>query len=108
MEKDKNDMLIAPIKGIDGRGSMEEIKIETLESQDLEIWFSESSCPKSNPNFAVCLNQQIHLNQEIPGPQTGLLLKQIAKQGEAIYNGKDWALPHEILACVGYLHKSVN
>lgn len=84
VEKDNNDMLIAPIIGNDGRASMEEIEIETLESQDLEIWLNEFSCPKSNPNFAVCLNQQIYLNQDIPGPQTGLLLKQIAEQGEAI------------------------
>jgi hypothetical protein len=84
VEKDNDDMLIAPNMSDDDIGSIEEIEIETLESQDLDTWLKEFSCPKSNPNFAVCLNQQIYLNQDIPGPQIGLLLKQVAKQDETI------------------------
>jgi hypothetical protein len=84
VEKDNNDMLIVPNMGDDDIGSIEEIEIETLESQDLDTWLKEFSCPKSNPNFAVCLNQQIYLNQDIPGPQIGLLLKQVAEQRETI------------------------
>lgn len=82
VEKDYDDMLIAPNMGHGYIGSIEDIEIETLESQDLEGWLKEFSCPKSNPNFAVCLNQQIYLNQAIPGPQTGLLLKQVGKHGD--------------------------
>lgn len=84
VEKDNQDMIIAPDIDHDNAGGLEGFEIETKESQDLETWLKEFSCPDSNPNFAVCLNQQIYLNQDIPGPQTGLLLKQVAKQDETI------------------------
>lgn len=52
-------------------------ELDTLECKDLEEWLSSFADPSSAPNYAVCLYQQIYLTRDIPGPQVGLLLKQV-------------------------------
>lgn len=83
VEKDGEDMIIAP-SCLDMEGDVDDlasVEIETQENQDLEKYLNDFSNPSSGPNFAVCLNQQVYFNRDIPGPQTGLLLKQVGKRG---------------------------
>jgi hypothetical protein len=82
VEKDGEDMIIAPAVGKDfPKGLSGDTEIDTLENEDLEEWLRDFGDASSAPNFAVCLNQQVYLNRDIPGPQVGLLLKQVGRVG---------------------------
>lgn len=80
VEKDNEDMIIAPIPDADGRLTYNS-DIDFQDGGDLEEWLHTFVSPTSAPNFAVCLYQEINLNRDLPGPQVGLLLKQIPTTG---------------------------
>jgi hypothetical protein len=76
---EEEDMIIAPI--LDEEGAItSDTEIETIDG-DLKQWLQSFSNPENAPNIAVCLYQQIYLNRDIPGPQVGLLLKEVGHRG---------------------------
>lgn len=81
VEKDYDDT----IHTIDHTATEEAIsydtELDTLECKDVQEWLSSFADPGAAPNYAVCLYQQIYLNRDIPGPQVGLLLKQVDLRG---------------------------
>lgn len=79
VEKDDEDMILAPAPDADGKLTYD----TEIDEQygDLEEWLQTFASPNSAPNFAVCLYQQIYLSRDMPGPQVGLLLKQIPNTG---------------------------
>lgn len=79
VEKDNEDIVISP-KVDDEGDALDQVEIAYQEDQDLEAWLNTYADPKSSPNYAVCLNQQIYLSRDIPGPQVGLLLKQVGQR----------------------------
>ncbi|MCJ1387454.1 hypothetical protein MMC18_000297 [Xylographa bjoerkii] len=88
IEKIEDDWITAPL--IDENGQITLDSEVGLARGDLEDWLRDFSVPSEAPNYAVCLYQQIYLSQEIPGPQSGILLKQVKAKG-----------PHVTLVKVG-------
>jgi hypothetical protein len=81
VEKDDDDMIIAPAMEDNSRGLSGDTEIDSQDIEDLEEWLRKFGDPSSAPNYAVCLYQQVYLNRDIPGPQVGLLLKQVGEVG---------------------------
>ena len=78
------DMIIAPVPPDDDNDTISsDTEIETVD-QKLQLWLESFSNAENAPNFAVCLYQQIYLSQDIPGPQVGLLLKQVGRRGDQL------------------------
>lgn len=73
------DMLIVPLPDEDGELTSDS-EIDTV-SGDLNQWLRSFSNPQEAPNFAVSLYQQIYWSKAVPGPQVGLLLKQVGQIG---------------------------
>ena len=59
-------------------------EFDTLECKDVQEWLDGFADPATAPNYAVCLYQQIYLTRDIPGPQVGLLLKQVDTLGSQV------------------------
>ena len=81
-DSEVDDMIIAPVLNDDGNITSD-TEVEAID-QKLQPWLESFSNAENAPNFAVCLYQQIYLTQDIPGPQVGLLLKQVGQRGEQL------------------------
>ena len=82
IEKIEDDWITAPIT--DEKGHITLNSEVSLARGDLEDWLRDFSSPEEAPNYAVCLYQQIYLSQDIPGPQSGILLKQVKAEGSQV------------------------
>ena len=82
IEKIEDDWITAPIPDEKGHVSLD--SEVSLARGDLEDWLRDFSSPGEAPNYAVCLYQQIYLSHDIPGPQTGILLKQVKAEGSQV------------------------